>query len=298
MRRITLISEHASPLTLVGGTDAGARMSTWRILPCSLRGAAPPFCWKRFPDIELDTLQDPPDVTRATFAVVVLLPPNTVVPEITVLPMRETSGRESRRCVSGQGRHAAQERALRKPAERTLLRTIRQERPATPTPSQTSSTDAEGGERSEAASGAAMANDVVFAQEAAMGSLVEVEAGRLAAERESERRVKEFGTRMMRDHSAANQELMRIARSKGITLPRDLNVEQEARLERLHGLAGPEFDREYGAMVTQGHVHDVNMFEQQARWGQDPELRAYAQRTLPRLRQHLEAVRQLPGAPG
>jgi putative membrane protein len=143
-----------------------------------------------------------------------------------------------------------------------------------------------------------MAKDVAFAREAAMDGQLEVEAGRLAAERGSERTVKQFGVMMLRDHSAANQELMRVAQSKGITLPRELNEEQGAVLDRLHGLAGPEFDREYGALTMRAHIRGVNMFEEQVRSGQDPELRAYAERTLPKLRQHLEAAHELPGAAG
>jgi hypothetical protein len=49
-----------------------------------------PFLLERFPDIDVETLQDPEDVAEAV-KMVLLLPSGTVIPEIMVLPMRETS---------------------------------------------------------------------------------------------------------------------------------------------------------------------------------------------------------------
>jgi len=53
-------------------------------------GMRTPFLLDRFPDIDVDTLQDPANVARAV-CFVLTQPPETVIPEIMVLPMRETS---------------------------------------------------------------------------------------------------------------------------------------------------------------------------------------------------------------
>jgi len=53
-------------------------------------GMRTPFLLERFPDIDLATLQDPRNVAQAVLSLL-LMPPETVIPELTVLPMRETS---------------------------------------------------------------------------------------------------------------------------------------------------------------------------------------------------------------
>lgn len=53
-------------------------------------GMRTPFLLDRFPDIDTGTLQDPANVARAV-RFVLTQPPETVVPEVMVLPMKETS---------------------------------------------------------------------------------------------------------------------------------------------------------------------------------------------------------------
>ncbi|MDB5770034.1 MAG: hypothetical protein V7606_2603 [Burkholderiales bacterium] len=53
-------------------------------------GMRTPFLLDRFPDIDVSTLQDPVNVAMAVKSVL-LLPEQTVIPEIMVLPMAETS---------------------------------------------------------------------------------------------------------------------------------------------------------------------------------------------------------------
>jgi putative membrane protein len=58
-----------------------------------------------------------------------------------------------------------------------------------------------------------------FVEEAAWSSLKEIRLGALAEQRAEKSEVREFGRRMVTDHSAANTRLAEIARSKGITFP-------------------------------------------------------------------------------
>ncbi|MDB5798796.1 MAG: family oxidoreductase, partial [Paucimonas sp.] len=53
-------------------------------------GMRTPFLLDRFPDIDVETLQDPANVAAAVLSVLTL-PRETVIPEIMVLPMRESS---------------------------------------------------------------------------------------------------------------------------------------------------------------------------------------------------------------
>lgn len=84
---------HASKWGLLGfshALHAELRPHNIKVTAVVAGGMRTPFLLDRFPDIDLDTLQDPVNVARAVQAVL-LLPDETVVPEITVLPMRETS---------------------------------------------------------------------------------------------------------------------------------------------------------------------------------------------------------------
>jgi NAD(P)-dependent dehydrogenase (short-subunit alcohol dehydrogenase family) len=84
---------HATKWGLLGLSHAlHAELRSQRIKVCALiaGGMRTPFLLDRFPDIDPDLLQDPMDVARAVLFVL-LQPPGTVIPELTVLPMKETS---------------------------------------------------------------------------------------------------------------------------------------------------------------------------------------------------------------
>ena len=140
--------------------------------------------------------------------------------------------------------------------------------------------------------------DHKFIMEAAMGGMMEVELGRVATQRGTSDAVKQFGQRMVDDHSKANQELMTLASSKGMTLPAALDDKHQEQVTKLSGMSGAEFDRAYAKRMLSDHEKDVKAFERQSTRGGDPELRAFATRTLPTLQEHLQMARALPGNEG
>ena len=137
-----------------------------------------------------------------------------------------------------------------------------------------------------------------FVMEAAMGGMMEVELGRIAAQQGMSDAVKQFGQRMVDDHSKANEELMTIASSKGITLPTTLGEKHRAHVTKLSGMTGADFDREYVKLMVSDHRKDVNEFEKQSTRGTDADLKAFATKTLPTLQEHLRMAEALPGAKG
>jgi len=140
--------------------------------------------------------------------------------------------------------------------------------------------------------------DHKFVMEAAMGGLAEVELGRVAAERGTSEAVKQFGQRMVDDHSKANQELMSLASTKGMTVPTALDDKHQKDVTKLSGMSGAEFDRAYAKMMLKDHEEDVKEFERQSTRGGDPDIRAFASKTLPTLQEHLQMARSLPGNEG
>ncbi|RZJ10503.1 MAG: DUF4142 domain-containing protein [Rubrivivax sp.] len=144
-------------------------------------------------------------------------------------------------------------------------------------------------------SGAISAEDRSFVMRAATGGMAEVQLGELAQRNGASSTVKQFGAQMVRDHGQANDELKRLASTKGVQLSTQLDPEHRALSERLQKLSGAEFDRAYIQAMRDAHVKDVSLFEQQAQAGRDSDLKAFAQKTLPTLRQHLQHVQGLAG---
>jgi putative membrane protein len=138
--------------------------------------------------------------------------------------------------------------------------------------------------------------DHKFVMEAAMGGLMEVELGRIAAQQGATDAVKQFGQRMVDDHSKANTELMTLATSKGMTLPTELDEKHRAHVTKMSAISGAEFDRAYGKRMLSDHNKDVKEFEKQSTKGGDPDIKAFAAKTLPTLQEHLQMARTLPGA--
>jgi putative membrane protein len=136
-----------------------------------------------------------------------------------------------------------------------------------------------------------MQPDNKFAKEAAQGGMMEVDLGQLAAQKGASQAVKDFGQRMVTDHSKANQELMQIASQKGMSLPTALPADKKQMRDKLAASSGAEFDRMYMTHMVKDHEKDVKEFEKQAQNGKDPALRSFAEKTLPTLRQHLEMAR-------
>lgn len=132
-----------------------------------------------------------------------------------------------------------------------------------------------------------------FMQNAAVGGMAEVELGKLAQEKAANDAVKQFGARMVTDHGKANAELQTLAKDKGVTLPTQVDAKHKAEHERLAKLSGAAFDRAYVTAMTQDHVHDVEAFRKAAKSASDPDVKAFAERTLPTLEEHLAEVKQL-----
>ena len=119
-----------------------------------------------------------------------------------------------------------------------------------------------------------------------MDGMAEVELGRLAVQKAKSPEVKQFAQRMVADHSKANVELKQLASNKNVTLPAEPNAQQKADKDRLSKLSGAEFDREYMSMMTAGHDKAVAAFEAEARDGRETDVKAWASKTLPTLKEH------------
>lgn len=134
-----------------------------------------------------------------------------------------------------------------------------------------------------------------FAVEAANGGMTEVELGKLAQEKASDQRVKDFGAMMVKDHTAAGDRLKSIAAAKNITLPSEIGDKAKKDIEDLSKKSGKDFDKAYMDMMLDDHKNDVKEFEDAADKCKDPDLKTFASETLPTLRMHLDSAKAITG---
>jgi len=129
------------------------------------------------------------------------------------------------------------------------------------------------------------ASDQKFINEAAVGGQFEVEAGKIA-ERSANPQIKEFGDRMVKDHSAANADLKQLASTQGGTVPQRLDVKHTQLRDHLASLKGAEFDREYIRQMVKDHDQDAQVFANAAKTLSDPQLKRFAADTLQVVQSH------------
>ena len=141
--------------------------------------------------------------------------------------------------------------------------------------------------------GSLAAADRKFVMEAAHGGLAEVELGKMAAEKGASDAVKQFGKRMADDHAKAADELKQFAQQKGVTLPTDLDPKHKQLRDRLAKLNGADFDKAYANEMVKDHKKDVADFKREAQRAKDPDLKAWAGKTLPTLEDHLKQAQDM-----
>ena len=128
--------------------------------------------------------------------------------------------------------------------------------------------------------------DMEFMKKAAIGGMAEVELGKLAQQNGQSQQVKDFGSRMVQDHSQAGDQLKSIAQQKGVQLPDQLDGEHRAMRDRLAKLQGDQFDRAYMRLMTSDHDKDVKEFRKEAQTSKDADLKRFARDTLNTIEQH------------
>ena len=135
--------------------------------------------------------------------------------------------------------------------------------------------------------------DSTFVMKAAMGGMMEVEAGKIAQQNAQSDRVKAFGSMMVNDHTNANNELMALAQGRGLTVPTTLPADMQKHLDAMRDMKGKAFDSHYMGMMLNDHKKDVGEFEKESTSGQDDELKSWAGKTLPTLKTHLDSAQAL-----
>ena len=123
--------------------------------------------------------------------------------------------------------------------------------------------------------------------------MAEVALAKLAQEKTLNAEVKSFAAKLEKDHSKVNDELKEVASKKDITLPAATWKAHQATHDRLAKLSGAEFDKAYMATMLEDHQKDVREFSRVASGSGDADIKAFASKTLPTLKDHLQQVQEL-----
>lgn len=135
--------------------------------------------------------------------------------------------------------------------------------------------------------------DQKFIEKAAEDGMAEVELGKLAQTKASNDQVKQFAQHMEQDHSQANDELKRIAQSKGVTIPSSTDRSHTKKMEKMQKESGADFDKQYMAEMVKDHEKNLKFFREEAQNAKDPELKTFAQKTAQKINEHLNMARQI-----
>ena len=135
--------------------------------------------------------------------------------------------------------------------------------------------------------------DSTFVMKAAAGGMTEVESANVALTNATNDRVKAYANMMIADHGKANQELMSLASGRGVTLPTSLPADKQKHVDMMKSMKGKNFDSHYASMMVGDHKTTVDLFEKEANSGSDADLKAWAAKTLPTLKMHLDSIQAI-----
>lgn len=136
--------------------------------------------------------------------------------------------------------------------------------------------------------------DSSFARQACQASAAEIEIGKMAALNTRNKAIRTFAQVLSDDHARAEKELSALFARKQMPAEPELAEGLQHSLQRLAELKGGAFDAAFKQQVIEDHERAITLFEKQAEQGTDRELKAFAEKRVPQLREHLALARLLP----
>lgn len=136
-------------------------------------------------------------------------------------------------------------------------------------------------------------DDKDFVTKASQGGMLEVALGQVVAKNAKTADVKAFANTMVTDHSKANDELSALAGKKGVTVPVQLEDSKKSKVDDYEKMTAPKLDKKYADDMVEDHEDDVKEFQKASTDLKDPDLRAWAAKTLPILQHHLAMAKDM-----
>ena len=136
--------------------------------------------------------------------------------------------------------------------------------------------------------------DKSFLKDAAEGGNAEVEGSKVAVAQSSSAEVKAFAQQMVDDHGKAGAELKGLADQKGVKVSDTPSTMKKGEIKMLSERKGSSFDQHYAESIgVKAHQDTIKLFQKEVDKGTDPDVKAWASKTLPALQHHLEMAQSL-----
>jgi putative membrane protein len=135
--------------------------------------------------------------------------------------------------------------------------------------------------------------DKEFVHAALQGGMAEVQLGQLAAEKGSSDDVKQFGQKMVADHTKLGDQMKLVAAQLGVKAPDGPSKKDKELYTKLQGLSGKDFDNAYIVAMVKDHKKDADEFKAQAQTSQNPAIQQAAQQGSMVIDQHLQMIDQI-----
>lgn len=136
-------------------------------------------------------------------------------------------------------------------------------------------------------------DDAGFVKKVSSACQGELKAGEMALQKANDAKVKSFAQRIIDDHNRAGKDLEELASRKGWTLSKTIDDRCQKELDRLSSMTAQGFDHAFIESQIKGHEEAIKLFEKESKSGQDADLKEWARKTLPTLREHLQQAKEI-----
>lgn len=131
-------------------------------------------------------------------------------------------------------------------------------------------------------------DDAEFLRKAAELGQLEIHASRVAHQQSDRAEVRKYAETMITEYGEVASELSSLVQAKGVSLPATLGDAERQNIAQWQGLEVHEFNRRYiGKIAIEAHENAVDTFRKAADDASDADVKAFAEKTLPRLQRHL-----------
>jgi len=149
------------------------------------------------------------------------------------------------------------------------------------------------GAQTQTTGGNAPVNDWLFAEAATAGGLAELSLAEIGLQKATDSELKKFSQKMVDEHSKMNQELATMAAQRRVALPRQLDVRAQFCVQALNGESRDHFDRCYAKAQVHCHEAALAAYEAESQRGQDPNMKAFAAKAIPHIKEHLKTIKPI-----
>jgi putative membrane protein len=135
--------------------------------------------------------------------------------------------------------------------------------------------------------------DNAFVSKALEGGMAEVQLGKLAVEKSSNEDIKQFGQKMVDDHTKLGDQMKQVAEQMNVKVPDSLSSKDKSTVAKLQALNGDSFDKAYIKDMVKDHKKDEKDFKSAANRATNPALKEAATQGAQVVGEHLQLIQQI-----